>query len=739
MLSIGALLQDRYRILKVLNEGGMSVVYLGDDTVLKTRVAIKEMKESPTATPQERQNHVEQFLREAQLVAGLEHAGLPRVSNFFCDRDRHYLVMDYIAGMSAEALLERDGPFSEAQVRDLTRQIARVLHYLHHHEPVIIFRDLKPSNIIITEVGRIKLIDFGISKDIETPDSHTRTVIRGAGTPGYAPPEQYGVRSKVHTDARSDVYSLGATMYSLLTAKIPEEATDRWMNEVPLTPPRAYNPAISVETEVMLLRMLALRSEDRPQSMLEVLQWLDPPGASVVGEPEEHMRLFKVDKPTRSAMAERRPSRPGMRAPEQSRDHSPTRFAAHDPHPTEMRHAPAVDAPAAAASPVRALAPPTIVQAPRPGQSPVVIEAPAAPAPAPATAAAPPANPSAVGPGATVPPTMPPFTPSALDPPTVQSKRPRGAAPARRGNRWVAPLVGLGLIAVAAYGFTSGAVSPWWVTGSTPSPAASPASASVSPQASVSVQASASVAAQASASVSATATSPASPAASASPSAVAVVSGTPSGSPSPATNAATPFALEGRRGTRYDITSRPAGAHVIFDHVAVGTAPMAIVAAPGSHHLVLKHGGYVSYRRELDVNADTPAEVPLDVALEPTAGVVFKLDPPDATVRFEHDVRAGQGEVHFDDIKPGKHHFTVAAHGYVPRTVDVQVSDAETVVYNVSLQLRQGPLGDSPPPRHTWHGSTWHGSTGSAETSGGSHHVSHPQASRVPDVEATVR
>ncbi|MBM3465812.1 MAG: hypothetical protein FJX76_27290, partial [Armatimonadetes bacterium] len=271
VLGTGTVLQGRYRIVEPLNEGGMSVVYLATDSVLGNRVAIKEMKDH-FLSPAERDMAASQFLQEAQILANLEHAGLPRVTNFFQDTNRHYLVMDYIRGETLEALANRNGGrLAEETVLRVASEVSRVLDYLHSSKPAVIFRDLKPSNIMLTDDGRVKLIDFGISKGFDAGGG-TRTIIRGAGTPGFAPPEQYGTHGRSRTDARSDVYSLGATMYTLLTGEIPVEATDRWMHGIPLSAPRSLNPGVSSDTESLVLRMMELRPDDRPSTARAVLE-----------------------------------------------------------------------------------------------------------------------------------------------------------------------------------------------------------------------------------------------------------------------------------------------------------------------------------------------------------------------------------------------------------------------------------------------------------------------------------
>ena len=268
VLTSGTVLQGRYRIVRLLSEGGMSRVYLAADQLLGPQVAVKEMKEQGEGGSEQARLQLEQ---EARTLAALEHPGLPRATDLFCSSGRHFLVMDFVEGATLEAIVhQRQAPLDQPHALAVARQICGVLSYLHGLQPPVIFRDLKPSNVIEGPDGRIKLVDFGISKAIE-PGEGTQTSIRGAGTPGFAPPEQYGQHGKGHTDGRSDLYALGALLYALLTGTIPTEATDRWMNGVALPEPRALNPRITAGCQRLILHLLELRPADRPASAEEVL------------------------------------------------------------------------------------------------------------------------------------------------------------------------------------------------------------------------------------------------------------------------------------------------------------------------------------------------------------------------------------------------------------------------------------------------------------------------------------
>jgi serine/threonine protein kinase len=256
-LATGTLLENRYRIITLLGEGGMSRVYLADAIRLGTRVAVKENLQTD---PHSRA----QFEREAQILARLSHPNLPRVTDHFTDAatGRQYLVMDYIEGEDLEQMIARVGRLPEATALAWVQQILYALEYLHSQTPPVVHRDIKPANIKITPQGKAVLVDFGIAKTHD-PARGTLTGAR-AVTPGYAPPEQYGLR----TDQRSDIYALGATLYTMLTGRIPPEAPLRASGDV-LIPPRQLVPALSPHTEGALLRAVELQPTRRWQTASE--------------------------------------------------------------------------------------------------------------------------------------------------------------------------------------------------------------------------------------------------------------------------------------------------------------------------------------------------------------------------------------------------------------------------------------------------------------------------------------
>ncbi len=253
--AVGEVLNNRYRIAALLGQGGMGAVYRAWDLNLKMAVAVKENADASTDAQR-------QFEREVTLLARLSHPNLPRVTDHFALPDRgQYLVMDYVEGESLESMLDRLGALPEEQAVAWASQVCDALAYLHGQEPPVIHRDIKPANIRITHAGRAVLVDFGISKLFE-PGSRT-TVGARAFTPGYSPPEQYGDGS---TDARSDLYSLGATLYHLLTGRQPTESIKRLVGAAELLPPRQLNPAVSPGVERVVLAALALPTEQRFQN-----------------------------------------------------------------------------------------------------------------------------------------------------------------------------------------------------------------------------------------------------------------------------------------------------------------------------------------------------------------------------------------------------------------------------------------------------------------------------------------
>jgi serine/threonine protein kinase len=272
-LKPGDTLRDRYRIIGVIGKGGMGAVYRGEDTSLQTTVAIKEnLNPLPQA--------VKQFKREAVLLASLRHPNLPRVTDHFIEGDLQYLIMDYVPGDDLKTILERRGALSESQVLGWCREICDALTYLHTQHPPVTHRDIKPANIKITPEGKPVLVDFGIAKATEV-GGVTTTGARSL-TPGFAPPEQYGSSP---TDARSDQYSLAATIYNLLTGHIPPDALERTLGQTELKPLREWNPQINPSVDASIWKALSLSPSERFLSIKDFFESLSGVSDLVLAEP----------------------------------------------------------------------------------------------------------------------------------------------------------------------------------------------------------------------------------------------------------------------------------------------------------------------------------------------------------------------------------------------------------------------------------------------------------------------
>jgi serine/threonine protein kinase len=251
----------------------MGAIYQAEDTRLEGRLcAIKEVVPEPNAA-RERQEQIQaQFHREASTLARLDHPNLPKVSDFFLYNGRDYLVMDFVPGRDLRDQLEearsQEKFLPEEQVLAWARQLCDALEYLHSQDPPILHRDIKPANIKLTPAGTIKLVDFGLVKLMAPDDNRTITVLQGRGTVQYTPLEQYGGDTG-HTDVRSDIYSLGATLYHLLTAQPPLEAKQRFLKPGTMPTVRELNPQVSPHVEQTIAHAIAMHPDDRPSSVAE--------------------------------------------------------------------------------------------------------------------------------------------------------------------------------------------------------------------------------------------------------------------------------------------------------------------------------------------------------------------------------------------------------------------------------------------------------------------------------------
>jgi eukaryotic-like serine/threonine-protein kinase len=258
-LENGSLLNNRYRIIEVLGQGGMAAVYRAIDENLSVEVAVKEN----LFTTEE---YARQFRLEATILAGLRQPNLPRVSDHFVIEPLgQYLVMDFIEGEDIRQRLDRLGALPEQEVIIIGVAICDAMAYMHSRTPMILHRDIKPGNVRITPNGHIYLVDFGLAKLVQGRET-TNTGAR-AMTPGYSPPEQYG---SARTDPRSDIYSLGATLYTALTNVLPEDGLDRAMGRLELTPILKHNPKASEHVVNIIEKCLSINPEDRFQSAEEL-------------------------------------------------------------------------------------------------------------------------------------------------------------------------------------------------------------------------------------------------------------------------------------------------------------------------------------------------------------------------------------------------------------------------------------------------------------------------------------
>lgn len=264
-LTSGTVLSGRYRIDGVLGQGGMGIVYRGHQLRLERKVAIKAlMLPNVEAGSSTYQAHLRQFENEAQILANLDHPALVQVIDFFDQDNVPYLVMEFVEGRTLSAVADlAPKPLSERRVLQWANELFDILEYLHGQNPPIILKDLKPDNVMLEGSGRLKVIDFGIAKRL-TASGGTMDISKGVGTEEYAPLEQYGQGS---TDQRSDLYSLGATLYYLLTKQKPQPAWQRATKQEPLPDPRQFNPTVSNSTAFALAKLTELFAQHRPASV----------------------------------------------------------------------------------------------------------------------------------------------------------------------------------------------------------------------------------------------------------------------------------------------------------------------------------------------------------------------------------------------------------------------------------------------------------------------------------------
>lgn len=258
-LEKGTILNDRYKILGIIGKGGMSNVYLVEDQKLQSQWALKEMLDVfPT---QEKGEILEQFKKEARILAGLKHPNLPRVFDYFEENKKHYLVMEYLEGLNLNEIFERNPEISPGKVLDWAIQLCDVLESLHREG--IIYRDLKPGNVLVDKNNRVYLIDFGIARFFTGGKIHDTIII---GTPGFASPEHHG---QAETDARSDIFSLGATLHFLLTRVDPMHIPFLFKN------PSEILPDLPGEFSEAIMKAVRMDPSERFQSASEMKEFLE--------------------------------------------------------------------------------------------------------------------------------------------------------------------------------------------------------------------------------------------------------------------------------------------------------------------------------------------------------------------------------------------------------------------------------------------------------------------------------
>ena len=261
MLEIGSLVDGKYKILNKIGQGGMSIVYLAMNEKANKQWAIKEVRKDGVQNFQVVKQGV---VAETEMLKKLNHPNLPSIVDVIDGEGTLLIVMDYIEGQHLESVVTEYGAQSQEDVLQWAKQLCDVLAYLHSRKPPIIYRDMKPSNIMLKPDGKVMLIDFGIAREFKENSRADTTCL---GTQGYAAPEQYGGRGQ--TDARTDIYCLGATLYHLLTGHNPSEPP------YALYPIRYWNPRLSSGLEKIILKCTQKNPHDRYQNCGELMHALE--------------------------------------------------------------------------------------------------------------------------------------------------------------------------------------------------------------------------------------------------------------------------------------------------------------------------------------------------------------------------------------------------------------------------------------------------------------------------------
>lgn len=274
VLKPGTILEGRYGVVRGLNVGGSSRIFEGRQLNLGTSIIIKTPREIHPDPIQDKQQ-IEHLKLEAHLLGGLRHRNLLTVYDVFVYQEFPIMICEYVDGRRLSEVVELAAkPIAARRVLSWAQQLLDCLFYLHTKDPPIIVRDLCPSNILLGKDGRLRLVDFGLVKRMDAKGAGTHQIVKGLGAEGYAPLEQTAFS---RTGPPSDIYALGATIYFLLTKVPPASASSRVIaSKDPLLDARLINTSLSDELWEVILRLMALRAQDRPQSVSEVKEMLLP-------------------------------------------------------------------------------------------------------------------------------------------------------------------------------------------------------------------------------------------------------------------------------------------------------------------------------------------------------------------------------------------------------------------------------------------------------------------------------
>ena len=283
MLKIGSVIDGKYKVLHQIGKGGMSIVYLCINEKANKQWAVKEVRKNGNASSEViRQN----LLTETSILKKLHHPHLPSIIDVIDQDDTYLILMDYVEGRTLKAILDERGALPQEKVVDWAIQLSSTLMYLHRQDPPIIYRDMKPANVMLKPDGNVVLIDFGTAREYKDDSDGDTTCL---GTKGYAAPEQYG--GKGQTDARTDVYNLGATMYQLVTGKNPTKPPYE------IRPIRQWNPALSSGLESIIVKCTKSDPDERYQSIAELkfaLEHCKEFETEYISKKKKSVKLFTV-------------------------------------------------------------------------------------------------------------------------------------------------------------------------------------------------------------------------------------------------------------------------------------------------------------------------------------------------------------------------------------------------------------------------------------------------------------